>query len=92
MTRIESLALRWHAARYERLCAQKELNKARNESKGWAPLQLLSALVAQKKEAKRLESRALRELNKACNELRLHVGAIEDGASKPKLNNNVIDI
>lgn len=92
MTRIESLALRWHAARYERLCAQKELNKACDESKGWAPLQLLSVLVARKKEAKRLESRALRELNKACNELRLHVGAIEDGTSKPKLDNNVIDI
>lgn len=92
MTRIESLALRWHAARYERLCVQKELNKARDESKGWTSLQQLSALVAQKKEAKRLESRALRELNKACNALRLQVGAIEDGTSKPKLDNNVIDI
>lgn len=92
MTRIETLALRWHAARYERLCVQKELNKARDESKGWAPLQLLSTLEARKKEARRLESRALRELNKACNDLRLQAGAVEDGASRPKLINNVIDI
>lgn len=92
MTQIELLALRWHAARYERLCVQKEMNKVRDESTGWAPLQLLSVLVARKREAKRLESRALRELNKACNKLRIQAGAIEDGASKPKLNNNVIDI
>lgn len=92
MTRIESLALRWHAARRERLRAQKALSKASAESTGWTPMEILSALEGQKKEARRLESRALRELSKACSELRLQADVAVDGVLRPRLCNDVIDI
>lgn len=71
MVRIEHAALRWHAAREERLVWQRKVN----DLPALHPAR--SAHECARADAKRIETRALRELAKACAEARTSMAATE---------------
>ena len=89
--RVETAAAKWHAARVRRLAAQKAVRAAR--SGAWRPVAELLALEAARAEARRIESRALRQLAKACAQARVALDEAEEGVMKPRLpSHDVIDI
>lgn len=91
--KIETAAMKWHAARQRRLAAQKLVRIARNNSNGWVPMQELFRLEAGRAEAKRIETRALRVLAQACAAHKATQLDVEDGERKPRLPSaDVIDI
>lgn len=87
MMRIEHAALRWHAAREKRLGWQRKVN----DLPALLPARL--AYERARVDAKRIETRALRELAKACAESRTSLEVAEEGRSLPRLPHpDVIDI
>lgn len=87
MKRIEHAALRWHTAHEKRLDWQRKVNDL--------PA-LHPALFEHERaraDAKRIETRALRELAKACAESRTSMEVAEEGRGAPRLHHtDVIDI
>lgn len=91
--KIETAAMKWHAARQRRLAAQKLVRIARDNGNGWTPMRELSRLETDRAEAKRIEVRALRVLAKACAAIKATQIDAEDGGRKPRLPSaDAIDI
>lgn len=87
MTPVEQCALRWHAARQERLSWQRKRDSLPEHHPHG------SAFERARADAKRIETRALRELAKACALARESLSSAEEGRARPRLPApDVIDI
>ena len=79
--KIETAAMKWHSARQRRLEARRCLRLAKLGA--WPPLSELAALEEVRSDAKRIETRALREMAKACTKAKEVF--VEDGRLTPRL-------